>query len=169
MKKALAVIKKELLELLPPFLYFLVLFYVIIIIRSLMVNQYGIPAKSSVAALIGALIVGKSILIADLLPISNWFKKNRLVYNVIWRSLLYASIVLVFQILEEWIPLIKKSGGAWEAFKHLGGEIHWHRFVATHLITVLFLIVYNATSTLVGALGREKVVSIFFGKRSTDG
>ena len=110
MKKILMFLKQEFLEMLPPTIFFFVVFHIITFTRALMAKQYGIPIPSSVAATIGALIVGKAILIADALPFVNWFSQKRLIYNVAWRTFLYIIVVLLFQFLEELIPLISKYG-----------------------------------------------------------
>jgi len=69
MKKALIFLKHEFLEMLPLTIFFFVVFHILAFIRMLMAKQYGITISSSTAATIGALIVGKSILIVDALPI----------------------------------------------------------------------------------------------------
>ena len=82
MKKALIFLKHEFLEMLPPTIFFFVVFHIIAFMRVLMAEQYGITITSSASATIGALIVGKSILVANaieyinLIPISpTRFKK----------------------------------------------------------------------------------------------
>lgn len=97
MKKALIFLKHEFLEMLPPTIFVFVVFHIIAFTRALMAEQYSITIASSAAATIGALIVGKSILIANALPFVNWFHQKKLIYNVAWRTFLYVIIVLLFQ------------------------------------------------------------------------
>lgn len=162
MKKLLIFIKKEFLEVLPPTIYFLVVFHFVAFMRSLLVAQYGITLTSSTSAIVGALIVGKSILIADALPISNLFYRQRHIYNLVWRIFIYLLIVLLFQILEELIPLISKYGSISKAGWHLVEEIHWVRFWATSIVLSVFLSVYCVTTTLIDAIGRREFLDIFF-------
>jgi len=84
-----------------------------------MAKQYGVALSSSAAATIGALIVGKSILLVDALPLYDWFSQKRLVYNIAWRIFLYGLMVLFFQFIEELIPLISKYETIWMASEHL--------------------------------------------------
>lgn len=163
MNKLLVFLKHELLELLPPTIYFLVVFHVIAFARALMIKQYGITLSSTAAATIGALIVGKSILIADKLPVMNWFRQDRLVINVIWRTLVYVLIVLVFQFLEELIPLISKYGTISGAIGRLFEEINWYRFWATHIIFIVFLIFFNLATAVIDTFGRDELLNVFFG------
>ena len=99
MKKVLLFLKKEFLEMLPPTVFFFVAFHIVAFARSLLAEQFGITVSSSVAATIGALIVGKAILIADPLPLSNWFGHKRLIYNVVWKVFLYSIIILLFHTI----------------------------------------------------------------------
>jgi hypothetical protein len=82
MKKVLKFLQVEFLEMLPPTIFFLVVFHIIAVTRALMAEEYGITIASSVSATIGALIVGKSILIADALPFFNRFRQKKSIYNV---------------------------------------------------------------------------------------
>lgn len=151
---------------LPPTIFFFVVFHIVMFTRALMAKQYGINISSSAAATIGALIVGKSILIADALPVTNLFYQKRLVYNIAWRTVLYAAIVLLFQFLEELLPLILKYEALATALKHLIKEIQWHRFWATHILFIVFLVGYNITTAFIDEIGRKKFIEIFFWSKS---
>ena len=166
MKKALTFLKHEFLEMLPPTIFFFVVFHIVVFTRALMAEQYGITISSSVAATIGALIVGKSILIADALPFLNWFSQKKLIYNIAWRTFFYTIIVLLFQFLEELIPLISKYGAISAATEHLIEEIKWPRFWSTHIILIVFLFVYNLATGVIGAIGRDKFFEILFSSKS---
>jgi hypothetical protein len=151
---------------LPPTIFFFVVFHIVTFTRSLMAEQYGIDITSSATATIGALIVGKSILIADALPFSNLLRQKRLIYNVVWRTALYSAIVLFFQILEELIPLISKYDGIFTACEYLAEEIKWPRFLATHILFIVFLSIYNTATALIGEIGRNEFIAIFFRSKS---
>ena len=166
MNKVLIFLKNEFLEMLPPTIFFFVVFHIIAFTRALMAKQYGITIESSASATIGALIVGKSILIADALPLFNWFRQKRLIYNVAWRIFLYVIIILLFQFFEELIPLISKYGAISTASEHLIEEIKWPQFWATHIILIVFLVVYSLATEVIRAVGRNELLEIFFSSKS---
>ena len=166
MKKALTFLKHEFLEMLPPTVFFFIVFHILAFVRTLMAKQYGITLSSSTAATIGALIVGKSILIVDALPLYDWFSQKKLIYNVVWRIFLYLIIVLLFQFLEELIPLISKYGTISTAREHLIEEINWLRFWATHIILIVFIAFYNVATAVIGAIGRNKFLEIFLSPKN---
>ncbi len=165
MKKVLPNLKHALLRLYAPTLFFFVGFHIIAFTRALMAEQYTVSAASSAAATIGALIVGKAIMIAETLPLLNWFRHNRLVYNVMWRIFLYVILVLLIQFIEELIPLVSKYGSLSTASERLLEEIDWHRFWSTHILLILFLLIYTLATTIAGAIGRNKLLDIFFAAR----
>jgi len=106
----------------------------------------------------------ESVLIADALPLFRWFSEPRLIFNVLWRVLLYLLVVLMFQILEELIPLLSKYDGFAAAASHLGDEVHWPRFLATHLIFAIFLVHYSFIRALISVIGKNRFRKVFFGR-----
>jgi hypothetical protein len=165
-KKALLFVKHEILEMLPPTIFFLVVFHTIAFTRALMDEQYGISVAPSFSALISALIVGKAVLIADALPFINWFSQKRHIYNVTWRTFLYVILVLLFHFLEELIPLISKFGAITTASEHLIEEIKWPRFWATLIIITLFLVIFNVLTAVKNAIGGKRFLEIFLTSKS---
>ena len=107
----MGVLKHELVEMLPPTIFFFVVFHLVAFARALLDAQYGISVVSTAAATIGALVVGKAILLADGLPVMHWFRDRRLIYNVLWRIGVYVVLVLLLQCLEELIPLLFRGAG----------------------------------------------------------
>lgn len=166
MKKVLIFLKNELLEALPPTIFFFIVFHIVAFTRALMAEQYGITIVSLASATIGALIVGKSILIADALPLFNWFRQKMLIYEVAWRIFLYVIIIIIILVLDELIPLISKYGAISTAFEHLIEEIKWPRFWATNIILIAFLTVYSLATEVIRAAGRKELVELFFGTKS---
>ena len=163
MNKTVAFLKKEFLEMLPPTIFFFVVFQFVVISRSVLGAELDISMVTSAAAVIGALIVGKSILVADALPLFKWFRDHRLIYNVVWRTALYMSIIVIFQMLEELIPLASKYGGFASASEHLIADVDWLRFWATHIILVVFLAFYSFATALIDVVGNDRFLAVFFG------
>ena len=153
----------ELLELLPPTIFFLIAFHVIAISRALMLRQYGVSVSAVAGATIGALVVAKVVLIADLLPFINRFPEKPLIYNVVWKTVIYVLGALVVHYLEHLIPLWWRDGDFAAANSHLMTEVVWPHFWAVQLLLVVLLFVYCAFREFVRAVGRREVVAMFFG------
>lgn len=161
MHKTLIFLKNELLELLPPFLFFMVVFHVLSLMRTVLEAQYNITAFSTASATIAALVVGKSILLANALPMFHWFGKRRLIYNVLWRIALYMLIILLFQYLEELIPLWSKYGSPGSAQNHLVAAFNGAHFWISHVVLLMFVTFYTLAADLVAALGARQSLNLF--------
>jgi hypothetical protein len=163
MNKAATTIRRELGELLPPTLFFFVVFHVIAFVRGLMLEDFGITATTSVGATVGALIVGKAILIADKLPFVDLFPNRASVYNAVWKTGVYGALALGLQFLEEFVPLLVEHQGVVAASRHVVEQVHWPRFWGTHILLVLFLFFYCAAAEVIRTLGAARFTEIFLG------
>jgi hypothetical protein len=168
MRKILKIIKRELLEVVPPMIFFLVAFNVITFTRKLMLEQYGIEVSSFVAATVGALIVAKVVLIADRIPFINKYPDKPLIYNVAWKTVIYIFVAFIVRFLEFLIPLWRKHRDLSVAFEHLWGEIIWPHFWAIQIWLFCLFFVYVSFRELARTLGEEKFFQMFLGiQRST--
>ena len=157
-------IMHEVREVIPPTIFFLVAFHVIAISRALMLRQYGVTVSAVAGATIGALVVAKVVLIADLLPFINRFPEKPLIYNVAWKTLIYVLSALVVHYLEHLVPLWWRDGNLVAANQHLLNEVVWPHFWAIQLLLVMLLFVYCAFREFARAVGRREVMIMFFGR-----
>jgi len=159
---AVRFLKKEIAELIPPTIFFFVVFELVVVIRSLLGSGLDVSMTTAGAAFLGALIVGKSILIIDATPMFRWFSQPRLIVNVLWRTLLYVALALVFQLIEELIPLIPEKGSWAAAVSSYRGEVNWTIFWATHLFLVVFVSLYSLITALITLIGEDRAIEALF-------
>lgn len=164
MSKAVEVIKHELKEAVFPTIFFLIIFHLLIATKHLLLASYNITPGAVASALIGALIVAKSILIIDVLPISRHFMQERLIYSVIWRSFVYNLLVLLFRYLEELIPYWTKSGSFMTANTNMFAEFSWPHFLAFQMWMVVSIIAYSTITALDEHFGEGSMKRAIFGK-----
>ena len=169
MSKVTEKIKEELLALIPPTVFFFIALHLVAIVRSLMVKGTGIPITSSLQVTIAALILGKSVLIADLLPFMNRFPEKPLAYNVVWKTTIYLVIAAFLHYLENLIDFWRKAGSFVEGNKKLLAEIIWPHFLAVQIVLAVMIFMYVTMRELGRVLGAETLKRMFFGpiQRST--
>ena len=81
-------------------LFFFVAFNVIVFTKKLMLEQYGIEFSGFVTSAVGALIVAKVVLLADGIPFINKYPDKPLIYNVVWKTVIYILVAFVVRFLE---------------------------------------------------------------------
>lgn len=163
MSKLSEKIKEEIHALLPPTLFFFITLHLIALIRVLMLKGTGVALSTSVSVTIAALVLGKTVLIADMLPFINRYPDKPLAYNVAWKTTLYVLVSIVIHYLERLIDFWKAAGGFVAANEKLLAEIIWPHFVAIQILLVMLILVYCTMRELVRLMGREKMRQIFFG------
>jgi hypothetical protein len=156
-------IKHEIMELLPPVIFFFIAFHILAFSRALMLRQYGVSMSAVAGVAVGALVAGKVVLLADLLPFINRFPDKPLVYNILWKTMIYVIAAVIIHYLEELIPLWWRAGDFSAANRKLFDEIVWPHFWALQLWLSVLLFVYCAGRELTRALGPKEVRRMLFG------
>ncbi len=103
-------LKEEFFKLLPPTIYFFVALHIVAFVRVLMLEKTGIAPSSSISIAVAALILGKAVLIADMLPMINRFPNKPLIYNVAWKTVIYLLLSAVIHYLERLIDFWRAGG-----------------------------------------------------------
>ena len=163
MQKILKIIKRELVEVLPPTLFFFIAFNVITISKRLMLEQYGIEFSGFVNAVVGAFIVAKALLVADQIKFINKYPDKPLIYNIVWKTFLYLLVTLIVQYIEGIIPLWVKYHSVKIAIDRGWEEIIWPHFWAVHIVFVFLLSLYVSFRELARTIGEKKILQIFLG------
>ena len=163
MNKIAATIKKEVLELLPPTIYFFVALHIIALMRLLMVKATGITPLTSASVLVAALVLGKSVLLADMLPAINRFPDKPLIYNVAWKTLIYTVVALIIHYLEHLYDYAREAGGIVAGNEKMLATIIWPHFWAVQILLVVLIVLYCVMHELVRQIGRDRFVRMFFG------
>jgi len=157
-----ALVAREVREALPAMLLFLFLFHMVALTKAVALGDYSLTALRATTATVGALIVAKAILLVEALPISRRFAST-LAVRVLWKTLLFGAVVLLFRFVEETIELASKHGGFAAATKVMFHEISWPLFWVLALWVLGGLLLYSLASELVRAIGPEKTRDVFFG------
>ncbi len=163
MSHALEKIKEEFLAVLPPTIFFFVTLHVVALVRSLMVEATGITPLTTVSVAIAALVLGKAVVIADMLPWINRYPEKPLIYNVAWKTLIYTLVSAVIHYLEHLYDYAREAGGIAAGNEKLLASIIWPHFWAIQIILFVLILVYCMGRELVRVIGREKVSRTFFG------
>lgn len=153
---------REIREAVPPTIFFLVLFHMLGLTKAVALSDYSFTALRAAGATVGALIVAKAILVVEALPLAKLFSRRRIV-QVLWKTLLYSAMVLLFRVAEDLIPLAWKHGGVAAGIRAMSTEIVWPLFAILSLWVAGGLFLYCLAAELVGTIGPRRVRELLFG------
>ena len=159
----MAKLKEEFFKLLPPTIFFFVALHIVMFVRVLMLEGTGLKPSSSISIAIAALILGKAVLLADMLPLINRFPNKPLIYNIAWKTVIYWLLSAVIHYLERLIDFWRQTGGLVAGNQKLLAEIIWPHFWAIQIILFVLIAAYCMVHELVRVIGKEKALRIFFG------
>jgi hypothetical protein len=166
MNKILNKARELLLEILPAFVFFLIMFYLLLVTKALILKHYGIATQSSAIAVISALIVAKVVLIANRIPFLNLYPRKPLIYNVALKTIVFSAFTMLFMLVEEFARLARMAGGADAAWNKMTGDFTWPYFFARQAWIFILILLYCAGAELTRVIGKDKVREIFFGRKT---
>ena len=165
MRKVFAKLTEEFEAVLPPTIFFFVALQLVALIRVLMLRGTGLAVTTPLQVTLAALILGKAVLIADMLPFINRYPDKPLAYNIAWKTVIYVLVSMFIHYLERLVDFWRETGGLVAGNRRLFAEIVWPHFWAIQLILVVLILMYCTMHELVRVIGRDKVLDMFFGVR----
>jgi hypothetical protein len=163
MHKLLEKLKEEFFAILPPTIFFFVMLHIVAFIRVLMAEGSHFEPLSTMSIAIAALILGKAVLVADMLPPINRYPNKPLAYNIAWKTVIYLLMATLIHYLERLIDFSRQAGGFVAGNEKLLAEMVWQHFWAAQIIVFLLILVYCTAHELVRVIGRDKMLRLFFG------
>lgn len=157
---------EELRTMLAASLYFAACFIVIMILKQLLLAQYGIHFRGITTAIFIALITAKVLIVMQKVPLSRWFHSRPPVLELTARTALYTVVTMVALLLEKAFEARDEYGG----FIAAVGQIFEHRDIAQVWATIicvgLAFLAYNAFGILHREIGGTRLRHIFFARPS---
>lgn len=163
MNKLVEKAKEELGKLLPPTIFFFLALHLVALFRLLMLKATGIAPGTPLSIALAALIMGKAVLLADMLPFINRYPDRPLAYNIAWKTAIYVLVALLIHYLERLIGFWREVGGFFAANEKLLAEIVWPHFWAIQLLLFLLIFMYCSLHELIRVIGKDKARQMFFG------
>lgn len=163
MGRLLARLREEFFKVLPPTIFFFATLHIVAVIRVLMAKGSQYQPLSTISIGVAALILGKAVLIADMLPAINRYPDKPLVYNVMWKTSIYLVISALIHYLERLFEFSREAGGIVAGNHKLFAEIVWPHFWAVQILLFVLILMYCTAREFVRLIGKEKAIRIFFG------
>lgn len=156
-------LKKEIGKLLPPTLFFFFTLHLVALLRMLMIEDTKLGLGSSLSITVAALILGKAVLVADMLPWINRYPNKPLIYNVAWKTSVYFFMSMFIHYVERVFDFWKNSEGFIAGNEKIYTNIVWNHFWAIEILIFVLILSYCIIREFSRAIGERKAYQIFFG------
>ncbi|NDW44612.1 hypothetical protein [Ruegeria sp. PrR005] len=152
----------ELREMLPPVVFFGVGFNALVQTLQVMSEDSGTQPTSHLTASLGALLVAKAILIADLLPFLNRFRHRARIFEVIWKGGIYYISTALLHVLERLVSAARAEGTFASGLDKALQAFDWSHFAIVQMWLAILLFSFTALMLMVRDLGHESLFEAFF-------
>jgi len=164
-----AFLLREFLEILPPTIFFIVGFNLIVLTTNLILRDYGGQFASFMIATASALIVAKALLVANAMPVIRRYDRAPLIRPILFKTFVYWAAVFVVRLLEHWIRYRLSGDYVFGGFvPHEAAAFSWDRFIAIQLWILVLFLIYLTASELNHLFGEGELWHILLTSRPAE-
>ncbi|MET4482319.1 hypothetical protein [Bradyrhizobium sp. F1.13.3] len=153
---------------LPPTIFFLVGFNLILWTKHLILQEHGIEFSGFFIALVAALLIGKAVLVTDNLPFMRRFDGAPLIQPILFKSAIYWFCVLIVRLAEELVYFVAAGGAVADFGDHFADQFPLARFLSIQLWLMVLFLAYVTTHELNQLFGDGELFRLFFRWRSSE-
>src|SRR3954449_2884701 len=153
---------------LPPTIFFLVGFNLILWTKRLILQEHGIEFSGFFTALVAALLIGKAVLVTDNLPLMRRFDGAPIIQPILFKSAIYWGCVFMVRIAEGLVHFLWAGGSLADFPAHLIEHFSWARFLSIQIWLMVLFLIYVTIHELNILFGVGGLLRLFFRWRSSE-
>lgn len=134
---------------------------VLVFVKQLLLAEYQIQFHGMLGALVGALILGKVVLVAEHVSLGDWVRAQPAWVDVILRTALYGLGVVVVLLLEKSFEGRKEYGDLGASLRGVLQHAEIHHVWANTICVTAALLTWNALAVIRRNLGDREMLGIF--------
>ncbi|HBX42422.1 MAG TPA: hypothetical protein DEH27_00755 [Deltaproteobacteria bacterium] len=142
-------------------LYFATWIGLLVLLKTLILAEYRIEFHGLSAALVGALVLAKVVLVLEHVPLGKWVRTRPALIEVALRTALYAFGVFVVLLLEKAFEGRREHGGFGSSLMAVFRHAEDHHVWANTICLSSALLGYNALSVVRRHLGEGELIRLF--------
>jgi len=160
---------RELREMLPPTIFFFIGFNLIVLTTNLILADYLAAFGNFIVATAAALVVGKSVLVANAMALLRRYDRGSLIQPILFKTAIYWAVVFVARLLEHFVRFWLIEGNPLGEFlPHMIASFSWHRFAAIQIWILVLFLVYVTASELNRLFGHGELWRVMFTSRPSE-
>ena len=160
--RVLTFIVKEIKEALPSIFFFATGFSLVELTTQLLLVPYRGRGSNYLVIVLGALVVGKAVLLANALPFFRRFDKGPLIRPILFKTLVYWSVVFVLRLAEHLIEYWRAREQAGGLREYRAEHFPWTQFAAVQIWMLVLFLIYSTYAELAALIGEGEVSRLFF-------
>jgi hypothetical protein len=158
----------EVREALPPTIFFFLGFNFIVLTSNLLVARYVIGLGNFMLATLGALVVGKAVLVANKMPLLRRYDRAPLIRPILFKTAFYWVIVFFARLLERFVHFLLEGNSPGDFGPYLITTFSWHRFAAISLWILVLFLIYVTVSEFAHLFGAGEIRRLLFTRRPSE-
>ena len=153
-------------EMAPSVLFFFVALMLILMLFKLFVAQYSVEFYAFGRAAVGALILGKAVLLMEWLVSERRLSNYPRVVTVVCKTILYGLAVLLIGLAERFLHAYRANGSVKAALAFLAARADLHRFLGFVLLISMMVGAYLTMQEIDRTMGKGALFRLFFERPS---
>lgn len=145
-------------------LYFAAWFGLIILLKKLLLAQYGIAVNQIALALVGAVVLAKVVVLMEHIPMEAWVRHQPAIVGVLLRTFMYSLGVLVVLTLEKAFEARHEYGGFARALTRVYQHPEYPKVLFNTICMGVALLGFNILSVLQEHFGINGLRKLFFAR-----
>jgi fumarate reductase subunit D len=154
-------------EMLPPVAFFFIALMLIYTALKLLALQYDVHFIAFARAAIGAVILGKIVLLMEMAERKRKTSNYPRAIVVAYRTVIYALAVIVFEFGERFVRAWYKTGSLSEGAALVKANTHLDHFLALLILGSMVLAAYLVLEEISHAMGEGELTRLFFKRRES--
>jgi hypothetical protein len=132
--------------------------------RRMVLAEFGVTYLHYGIGLIEALVIAKVVMIGRALGLGKATERTPLILSVVYRAVFFAVLTILFAVIEHVVEgLIHKDD--WPTITHKLLVVGTHELFARLIMLFISFIPFFAFWEIGEAIGRQKLIKMFFAKR----
>jgi hypothetical protein len=154
-------------EMLPPVLFFFIALMLIFMVMKLLALQYSIRFYAFARAAIGALVLGKIVLLMEMAERKRNASKYPRALVVAFKTVIYAIVVVLFEFGERIVRAWHRTGSLRLGLATVKAHANLDHFLALLILGCMIIAMYLAMEEVSRAMGEGALTRLFFKRPST--